>query len=86
MSVKTLNNAEAVDFQSRTSPTRTYSIAPLPQPDQTESPGPTATEIESFLQAENPVGCFRGVMWVMAFNLAVFLLGVMIWQSCKLLF
>ena len=86
MSVKTLNNAEVIAIPPRTAPTRTYSIAPVSQAGGAETPSLTAAEIDSFLQAENPLGCFRGVLWVMAFNLAVFLMGVMIWQSCKLLF
>ena len=55
---------------------RTYSIAPSPAyiPDE-RSILPPPPEIDSFLEAENPLGCIRGVMWVMAFNVAVFLLG-----------
>jgi len=48
-------------------------------------PGVASTELEAFLDGDNPLGCFRGVMWVMAFNAAVALLGFMIWQSCKYL-
>ncbi len=85
MSVKTLGSAPSVANPARRSSVRTYSIEPsLPLP--TEIASPARAEFELFLEAENPIGCFRGVMWVMAFNVAVFLLGLAIWQSCKFLF
>jgi hypothetical protein len=85
MAVKTLNTIESIASQGGTSRATTYSIechaTSLPADAATES----RAELESFLQAENPLGCFRGVMWVMAFNAAAFLLGFMIWQGCKFL-
>jgi hypothetical protein len=86
MSVKTLNNAPAIGLRATAPQPRTYSIDPSQIPLPETRSVPSAHELESFLEAENPLGCIRGVMWVMAFNVAVFLLGFMIWQSCKLLF
>jgi hypothetical protein len=90
MAVKTLNNSQSVVAQSVVSPisaprVRTYSVEPRIESDPGEVSCISETELQSFLDAENPLGCFRGVMWVMAFNAVVFLLGVAIWQSCKLL-
>jgi hypothetical protein len=89
MSVKTLNSAQPLVGVSSPSPTGTYSIAPSSataiQSSSREALFPTPEEIDSFLDAENPLGCIRGVMWVMAFNAAVFMLGLVIWQSCKYL-
>jgi hypothetical protein len=85
MSVKTLSNIRSLGASIPASASLTYSIAPsLPSPIQ-QRPEARSTEVESFLEGENPLGCFRGVMWVMAFNAAVFLLGFVIWQSCKYL-
>ncbi len=85
MSVKTLNSIDAIALPATVSQARTYSIAPIPAFIPAEEKSyPAAPEIDSFLEAENPLGCIRGVMWVMAFNVAVFLLGLMVWQSCKL--
>jgi len=90
MSAKILNSAPSIVVQpfagrSSHSKARTYSI----EPQLTSVPAQTSyvptTELESFLEAENPLGCFRGVMWVMAFNTAAFLLGFVIWQSWKFL-
>lgn len=85
MTVKTLNSVQSIAAPGPISKTRTYSIEPqfTSIPAQTSCVSPT--ELESFLEAENPLGCFRGVMWVMVFNAAAFLLGFAIWQSWKLL-
>ncbi len=81
MPVKTLNSSQPMVLPAGISHARTYSIATSPAfiPGQESCP----SEIDSFLEAENPLGCIRGVMWVMAFNVVVFLLGLMIWQSVK---
>ena len=85
MSVKTLNSAQPMVLPANISGARTYSIAPgsayVPQENTCDS----ADQIDSFLEGENPLGCIRGVIWVMAFNLAVFLLGAAIWQCVKFL-
>jgi hypothetical protein len=85
MSVKTLNNAPPIGLPASISHARTYSIAPsrLSVPD--ERLYPSTDQIDSFLEAENPLGCIRGVIWVMAFNIAVFLVGLTIWQCVKFL-
>ena len=89
MSVKTLNSAQPMVLPARISHARTYSIAPTSVPVPASLPGerPYASteDIEAFLEAENPLGCFRGVMWVMAFNVAVVLVGLTIWQCLKFL-
>ena len=90
MSAETLNSVQSVLVQpladqGHLSKDRTYSVEPrLGSVPARTSYLPT-TELESFLEAENPLGCFRGVMWVMAFNTAAFLLGFVIWQSWKFL-
>jgi hypothetical protein len=87
MSVKTLNSAQPMVLPASMSPARTYSIAPIPVsipasiPEERLHPAPE--QIDAFLEAENPLGCIRGVMWVMAFNVAVFLAGFTIWQCLK---
>lgn len=86
MAVKTLSSAQAIALPGNMHQSRTYSIAPGSVCIPEETSYASAVEIGSFLEGENPLGCIRGVMWVMAFNVAVFLLGVAIWQSCKLLF
>jgi hypothetical protein len=83
MSVKTLNSVESMVLPATTSQARTYSIAPSPMSRPEERSYPSAAQIDSFLEAENPLGCIRGVMWVMAFNVSVFLLGLAIWQCVK---
>jgi hypothetical protein len=85
MSVKTLHNVQSVGNAAPVSAPRTYSIAPRVAPEPVESLYSTPAELEIFLDGENPLGCIRGVMWVMAFNAAVFLLGFLVWQSCKYL-
>jgi len=83
MSVKTLNSAQPMVLPASISHARTYSIAPSPASIPNETRYPSAEQIDSFLEAENPLGCIRGVMWVMAFNIAVFLVGFTIWQCVK---
>jgi len=85
MSVKTLNSVQPLVLPASVSQARTYSIAPSPTYVPDEKSHPSAAEIESFLEEEHPLGCIRGVMWVMAFNLAVFLVGFTIWQCVKFL-
>ena len=90
MSAKTLNSVQSVVVEplaarSPISKARTYSIEPRLASVPAKTSYVSTTELESFLEAENPLGCFRGVMWVMAFNAAVFLLGFVIWQSWKFL-
>ncbi len=85
MSVKTLNSAPPIVLPASISHARTYSIAPSPLSVPDERPYPSTEQIDSFLEAENPLGCIRGVMWVMAFNIAVFLVGLTIWQCVKFL-
>jgi hypothetical protein len=88
MSVKTLNRVEATTIpatviSTSVSTARTYSVAPETRfiPEQKLNHAPA--ELSIFLENENPIGCIRGVMWVMAFNAGVFLIGMAIWQSCK---
>jgi hypothetical protein len=90
MSAKTLNSVPSIVVEpmvgrSPLSKALTYSL----ESQLTSVPAKTVClstpELESFLEGENPLGCFRGVMWVMGFNAAVFLLGFVIWQSWKFL-
>jgi hypothetical protein len=85
MSVKTLNSVQPMVLPASISPARTYSITPSPTYIADERSRPSAAKIESFLEEEHPLGCIRGVMWVMAFNLGVFLVGLTIWQCVKFL-
>lgn len=89
MSVKTLNSAQPLVLPANISQARTYSIPPnpayFPQERPYAAPGAQAAQIDIFLEAENPLGCIRGVMWVMAFNVAVFLFGAAIWECVKYL-
>jgi hypothetical protein len=81
MSVKTLSEIQtlgpALGFRGHT-----YSVAPLPAGVEESLP---STDLEIFLNMENPLGCARGVLFVMAFNAAFFLLGFLMWQACKYL-
>jgi len=89
MSVKTLNSAQSIALPAGISHSPTYSIAPSPVSVPASLPVerlyPSTEDIDAFLEAENPLGCIRGVMWVMAFNVAVFLVGFTIWQCLKFL-
>jgi hypothetical protein len=85
MAVKTLNKVRSLGATIPASQSRTYSIAPSMTSSSERATKPHLVEMESSLQDENPLGCIRGVMWVMAFNLAALFLGIAIWQSCKLL-
>jgi hypothetical protein len=85
MSVKTLNSAQTMVLPATISQARTYSVAPSPGYLPAEQAYPSAAQMDLFLEAENPLGCIRGVMWVMAFNLAVCLFGAAIWECVKLL-
>jgi hypothetical protein len=83
MSVKTLSSAQPMVLPASISHARTYSIAPSPAYIPDEKSYASAAQMDSFLEEEHPLGCIRGVMWVMAFNLAVFLVGLTIWQCVK---
>jgi hypothetical protein len=85
MAVKTLNTIESTVSSSGLSKATTYSIECGATSLPAETGGVSKAELESFLEGENPLGCIRGVMWVMAFNAAAFLVGFMIWQGCKFL-
>ena len=85
MAVKTLNSVESTVSQGLVSKASTYSIESQPTFVPADAAAVSSAELESFLEGENPLGCFRGVMWVMVFNVAVFLLGFMIWQGFKFL-
>jgi hypothetical protein len=85
MSVKTLSTAQSMAIPATVSHARTYSIAPNPAPFVDESFAASPAQLDSFLEEENPIGCIRGVMWVMAFNIGVFFLGLSIWECIKLI-
>ena len=70
----------------RTAVSRTYSVPSCVIPDIHPGQERCPVEIDSFLEEENPLGCIRGVMWVMVFNAAAILLGMAIWQACKRIF
>ena len=72
-------------FPARVSQARTYSVAPSPVQLPNETTSPSQAQLDLFLEGENPIGCIRGVMWVMAFNFAVFLFGAAIWECVKFL-
>jgi hypothetical protein len=82
MSARAVNSVQPMVLPANISQARTYSIAPSPAyiPDERSYP---SAQIDPFLEAENPLGCIRGVMWVMAFNVAAFLFGLLIWQCVK---
>ncbi len=83
MPVKTLNADQVLSTPAPTSKRLTYSIAPA----ATSAPAPEApmhpAELEAFLENENPLGCIRGVVWVMAFNMIVFLAAFSAWELFK---
>jgi hypothetical protein len=85
MSVKTLSSVQPMVLPAGASQPRTYSIEPNPTYRADGNSVAAAAELEAFLEQEHPLGCIRGVMWVMAFNLAVFLGGLAIWECVKLL-
>ncbi len=85
MSVKTLNEMSILGSVRQAPRRSTYSVAPVVESTAMVETSEASAELEVFLDGENPLGCLRGVMWVMAFNAAVFLLGFMIWQACKYL-
>ncbi len=82
MSLETLSTIQAFSAPARR---LTYSIAPEVLPDASQEIHHAPENLEVFLEGENPLGCIRGVMWIMAFNAGVFLLGLLIWESCKYL-
>jgi len=85
MSVKTLNAVQVFSTPALASKRLTYSIAPAATtvPDSQSPPRPA--ELEMFLENENPLGCIRGVFWVMAFNVIVFLAAFSAWATFKYL-
>jgi hypothetical protein len=85
MSASTVNSVQPMVIPANLSQARTYSVAPSPASIPGEKSYPSATPIDSFLEAENPLGCIRGVMWVMAFNVAVLLFGLLMWRCVKFL-
>jgi hypothetical protein len=85
MSARTVNSVQPMVLPANVSQARTYSVAPSTAYILDEKSSPSAAPIDSFLEAENPLGCFRGVMWVMAFNVAVFLFGLLMWQCVRFL-
>ena len=83
MPVKALSDVETVQVSA----TRTYSVPSsvvmsVPAGVETRYP----SDLQIFLEEENPLGCIRGVMWVMVFNAAAVLLGLAIWKTCTLVF
>jgi hypothetical protein len=85
MSAKTLNAVQVFSAPALASERRTYSITPAPTsfPSQTSTADPA--DLESFLENENPIGCIRGVFWVMVFNAVAFLIGFTVWATCNYL-
>jgi hypothetical protein len=85
MFTKTLNASQVFHAPAVASKRLTSSIAPA----STSLPGHTPTadpiDVESFLEDENPIGCIRGVFWVMGFNAVAFLIGFTVWATCKYL-
>jgi hypothetical protein len=88
MSVKTLNANQLFNAPAHSPRRLTYSIDPLPASPHIhgsqESEAPP-TELEVFLDNENPLGCLRGVMWVMGFNMVAFLVAFTVWVSLRFL-
>ncbi len=85
MSVRTVNSVQPMVLPANISQARTYSVAPSPAYIPDEKSYPSTSQIDSFLEAENPLGCIRGVMLVMSFNVAVFLFGLLMWRCVKFL-
>jgi len=83
MSAKTLNAVQVFAAPAVSSKRLTYSIAPA----QTTVSAPEASshpaELERFLENENPLGCARGVLLIMAFNAIVFVAAFSAWAAFK---
>lgn len=86
MSTETLSTVASFRSSAAVSRPRTYSIAPVLETVVPEKVAAPPANVGVFLEGENPLGCIRGVMWMMAFNVGAFALGFLIWRSCKLLF
>jgi len=82
MSAKTLNAVQLFSSSALASEPLTYSIAPASTSFISQTLSTAPAELESFLEDENPLGCIRGVLWVMGFNAAAFLIGYTIWAAC----
>jgi hypothetical protein len=82
MSIETLSTIQPFIAPGRR---LTYSISPMVAPDVPQEIYSEPELLEMFLEGENPLGCIRGVMWMMAFNAGFFLLGFLIWQFWKYL-
>lgn len=85
MSVHTLTQPNTQVSHSSARTELTYSISPALEPSFSLQQCADPASVGDFLAGENPLGCIRGVMWVMAFNAGVFLLGFLVWQSVKFL-
>jgi len=85
MSAKTLNVVEVFNTAAFTSRDLTYSIAPAPAAIPTPELPSCPVELQVFLENDNPLGCVRGVFWVMAFNAIVFLTVFSAWATFKYL-
>lgn len=80
MSVKTLNVVPIFSAPAPASKRLTYSIAPSETAVPAQESSSLPAELEVFLEHENPLGCIRGVFWVMAFNAIVFLTAFSAWE------
>jgi hypothetical protein len=85
MSVKTLSEIQTLGPASLGFRRHTYSISPIVATPASAGATLPASDLEIALDGENPLGCARGVFFVMAFNAGVALLGFLIWQSIKYL-
>jgi hypothetical protein len=85
MSTKTLNAEQVFSAPAAASKRLTYSIAPTVASFADQTPTADPLDLESFLANENPIGCIRGVLWVMAFNALAFLVGFTVWATVKYL-
>jgi hypothetical protein len=85
MSAKTLDAVQIFNTPALTARQPTYSVAPasisVPAAELPTRPA----EVETFLDSENPLGCARGVVWVMAFNAIAFLTAFSAWATFKYL-
>lgn len=80
MPVESLSRSTIAANHSRTYSLETNVVTPA-SPERCERP-----QLELFLEEENPLGCIRGVMWVMVFNAGAVLGGIAIWKILRLIF
>jgi hypothetical protein len=85
MSVKTLSPAQSMAIPATISHAPTYSVAPSPARYAEEQIAASPSQLDAFLEEENPLGTIRGVMWVMVFNTVVFVVGFAVWELLRLL-